>query len=101
MSRLLASFGCTVRSAANVAEAVALADNESFDVLVSDIGLPDGTGMDVMRHMRTRHKIKGVAVSGFGQADDLQRSRDAGFEMHLIKPVNFHMLQNVIEKVSQ
>jgi PAS domain S-box-containing protein len=101
MSRLLASFGCTVRSAANVAEAVALADNELFDVLVSDIGLPDGTGMDVMRHMRTRHKIKGVAVSGFGQADDLQRSRDAGFEMHLIKPVNFHMLQNVIEKVSQ
>jgi CheY-like chemotaxis protein len=101
LGRLLQSFGCQVRTAGTVAEALALARHESFDLLVSDIGLPDGSGMDIMRDMRTRQHIKGIALSGFGQAEDLRRSEEAGFEIHLTKPINFQALQDVIEKVAK
>jgi two-component system CheB/CheR fusion protein len=101
MSRLLTNIGCTVASASTVAEALALADREQFDVLISDIGLPDGTGGDVMRGLRARDShVRGVALSGFGQPDDLRRSEEAGFEQHLVKPINFHALRDVLWKLS-
>jgi PAS domain S-box-containing protein len=102
MSRLLGSFGCDVTATGTVKEAIALAEAGEYDLLVSDIGLPDGSGMDVMRHLRQRqHDIKGIALSGFGQPEDLRRSQDAGFEMHLTKPVNFRALEDVIQKVTK
>jgi PAS domain S-box-containing protein len=100
MAKLLSSFGCIVTTASSVSEAMQHSTNEKFDLLVSDIGLPDGSGLDVMRHMRQHQQIRGIALSGFGQDDDLRRSREAGFETHLIKPVNFHALQEVIRKVA-
>ena len=100
LGKLLESFGCTVFSAGTVGEALLMAENRSFDLLVSDIGLPDGSGMDLMRAIGSRQKIKGIALSGFGQADDLRRSEEAGFEVHLTKPVNFQALQEVIKKVA-
>ena len=100
MRRLLSSFGCTVAVAGTVREALELAERETFDLLVSDIGLPDGSGLDVMKGMRARQKVRGIALSGFGQDMDLARSREAGFEMHLIKPVNFQTLHEVIQKVT-
>jgi CheY-like chemotaxis protein len=96
LARLLGSFGCDVTAASSVREAKALADREDFDLLLSDIGLPDGTGLDVMRHARGRRQIRGIALSGFGQDEDLRRSREAGFEQHLTKPVNLQMLREVI-----
>jgi PAS domain S-box-containing protein len=101
LGRLMESFGCVVRSAGTVAEALAAAGRESFDVLVSDIGLPDGSGIDVMRQIRARHNIKGIALSGFGQAEDLRRSEEAGFEIHLTKPVDYQELHDVIERVAK
>jgi CheY-like chemotaxis protein len=102
MARLLGSFGCEVVAAATVREAMALGDQGDFDLLVSDIGLPDGSGIDVMRRFRERrHDIKGIALSGFGQPDDLRRSREAGFETHLIKPVNLRALEDVMQKVAK
>ncbi|CAN5487227.1 response regulator [soil metagenome] len=98
MAKLLSSFGCDVTVAATVGEAIEHAERNKFDLLVSDIGLPDGTGLDVMRHMRQRQQIRGIALSGFGQDEDLRRSREAGFETHLIKPVNFQKLQELIRK---
>jgi CheY-like chemotaxis protein len=53
-----------------------------------------------MRHMREHYNVKGIALSGFGQDEDLRRSREAGFETHLTKPVNFKTLRDVIEKVA-
>ena len=64
LQRLLESFGCVVRAAGTVAEALAIADTQSFDLLVSDIGLPDGSGIDVIRQMSAHQKIKGIALSG-------------------------------------
>jgi CheY-like chemotaxis protein len=101
LGKLLESFGCVVKTAGTVAEALAASEHESFDVLVSDIGLPDGSGMDIMRQMRTKQRIKGIALSGFGQAEDFRRSEEAGFEVHLTKPVSFRALQDVIEKVAR
>ena len=100
LTRLLRTFGCIVTTASTVREARALADREKFDLLVSDIGLPDGSGTEIMAYLRDRYNIKGIALSGFGQDDDLRRSREAGFETHLIKPVNFQTLQRVIQKVA-
>ena len=71
----------------------------SFDLLISDIGLPDGTGLDVMQHLRARQGIKGIALSGFGMEEDLRRSRDAGFSRHLTKPINLQTLQQTIDEV--
>jgi two-component system CheB/CheR fusion protein len=100
MGRLLRSFGFHVSSAGTVREALQLAQSERFDLLVSDIGLPDGSGAEVMRHLKTHQGIKGIALSGYGQPEDVHRSAEAGFETHLTKPVNFHTLQQVIKKVA-
>jgi PAS domain S-box-containing protein len=101
LGKLLEGFGCTVFSAGTVGEALMLAENRDFDLLVSDIGLPDGSGIDLMRAIRHghHHEIKGIALSGFGQAEDLKRSEEAGFDVHLTKPVNLKALQEVIKKV--
>jgi PAS domain S-box-containing protein len=100
MQRLLESLGCTVVSAGTVREAVALADKEHFDLMISDIGLPDGTGMDAMVQINRLKKIPGIALSGYGQDEDLKRSREAGFETHLTKPVNFDTLRETINRVA-
>lgn len=100
MVKLLTAFGHEVTSAASVREALDLASKQPFDLLISDIGLPDGSGLDIMRNLRDRLHIQGVAVSGFGQAEDLRRSREAGFVEHLVKPVNFQMLESVVNRLS-
>jgi PAS domain S-box-containing protein len=99
LTKLLTSYGCKVTAAASVKEAVAAAEHDTFDLLLSDIGLPDGSGMDVMKHMAARSNIRGIALSGFGQDEDLRRSREAGFATHLTKPVNFQTLRDVIKKI--
>jgi PAS domain S-box-containing protein len=83
----------------SVAEAVALAD-ATFDVVVSDIGLPDGTGIDVMTNLRKRLPIRGIALSGFGTVADVRRSLDAGFDRHMTKPVDPEDLIAVIEPLA-
>ena len=101
LTRLLQSFGCVVTTAASVKEAIEAAEHDTFDLLLSDIGLPDGSGIDVMRHLRARQRLRGIALSGFGQEEDLRRSREAGFETHLVKPVNFKALHEAIQKVAR
>lgn len=100
MSRLLRGFGYTVTCAGSVKAALQSAEAEQFDLLISDIGLPDGSGLDVMRQIRTRQPLKGIALSGFGMEDDVRRSREAGFAQHLTKPINFQKLETVIEQMA-
>jgi PAS domain S-box-containing protein len=98
MCKLLATIGCVVTTAASVREAVEAAEQQTFDLLLSDIGLPDGSGIEVMRHMATKFNLRGIALTGFGQDDDLRRSSEAGFSMHLTKPVSLQILREVITK---
>lgn len=100
MERLLTHIGCTVTSASSVQEALTIGEAEPFDLLVTDLGLPDGCGAQIMEELKPRKSIRGIAISGLGQEEDLRRSREAGFEMHLIKPINFATLKEAIIRMS-
>lgn len=99
LERLLRSRGHDVSTAGTVQDALRRCEDAQFDLLISDIGLPDGTGLDVMRRLRPRG-LRGIALSGLGMDDDIRRSRDAGFELHLTKPVNFQTLESVIGRLA-
>jgi PAS domain S-box-containing protein len=97
--RLLNAANYTVKAASSVATALQLAAAEQFDVVVSDLGLPDGTGYDLMKELRDRHGIKGIALSGYGMGPDQRRSREVGFLDHVVKPVNVGQLVAVIQRI--
>lgn len=99
LSELLTDEGYEVRTAHSAKEALA-ADLDSIDLLISDIGLPDITGLDLMRGIRVTHPLKGVAMSGYGTEADMRASKAAGFSAHLTKPLNFERLLATIREVS-
>ena len=99
MGRLLKRWGCLVQTADTVASALKAADAVKPDILISDIGLPDGSGLDLIRQLIARHPVRGIAVSGFGMEDDLARSRAAGFMEHLVKPVDVNRLEQTVRRV--
>jgi CheY-like chemotaxis protein len=99
LTRLLKQLGHQIVTANTVASAMEVINNgHSFDLIISDIGLPDGTGYDVIRHFKTRFNVKGIAVSGYGMPEDIRKSMEAGFDEHLTKPVD---LQKLVSTVSQ
>jgi signal transduction histidine kinase/CheY-like chemotaxis protein len=97
MKLLLTRRGYDVSIAPNVADALALVRAEKFDLLLSDLGLPDGTGYELMEAVRDTG-LRGVALSGFGMEEDLAKSQAAGFSEHLIKPVNIERLDALLAK---
>ena len=72
---------------------------EEFDVLVSDLGLPDGSGFDVIRLVRERSDVPAIALSGYGMESDLRNTREAGFDAHLIKPIDIQQLETTLQTV--
>lgn len=100
LGALLRRAGFTVVTASNVTAGIATAREQSFDVLVSDLGLPDGTGYDVMRNVHSILGIPGIAMSGYGMEEDLRRSREAGFSEHLVKPIDVAELIATIRRVA-
>ena len=96
MKKLLHHSGYQVRTADSVASALRAADAEAFDLLICDIGLPDGSGLDLMRQLLAKQPVKGIAVSGYGMEEDVRKSREAGFADHLTKPVDVRRLEEVI-----
>ena len=101
MSRVLQSFKHEVRAADSVQTALALASVHSFDLVISDLGLPDGTGMDFIEKVRKTRKIPAIALTGFGMQQDVERAQQAGFDAHLTKPVNLQKLEAAIWKLLQ
>jgi len=97
MSKLLRSHGYEVRTADSVAAALRAAAAESFDLMLCDIGLPDGNGLDLMRQMARQWPLKGIALSGYGMEEDIQRSKAAGFLTHLTKPVDLGTLEAALD----
>jgi CheY-like chemotaxis protein len=100
LARLLQRYGHEVEVAGTVASALQLVATNPFDLILSDIGLPDGTGHELMQQVAQTYGIPGVALTGYGMEDDLNRSRDVGFAAHVVKPVDIAQLQSVIERVS-
>jgi CheY-like chemotaxis protein len=101
LGALLRNLGYEVACAETVKQALQLAKESKFDLLVSDIGLPDGSGHDLMRQIRAQQSIAGIALSGFGMEDDLEKSRAVGFTDHLIKPVNVNRLQATLREIAR
>jgi len=106
MSDLLRLMGHEVTVATSVAGALTLAvatqdgTGRRLDLVVSDLGLPDGSGQDVMRELSRRYGLRGIALSGYGMEDDVRRSHEAGFLRHLTKPVDLQMLKAAIRQVA-
>jgi PAS domain S-box-containing protein len=96
LARLLRRAGHRVETASNVADALDLASRHTFDVVVSDIGLPDGTGIELMKQLHEDYGLSGVALTGYGMEEDHRLTQEAGFMIHLTKPVDFAQLRHAL-----
>lgn len=100
MTELIREMGFEVEPARSVCSALAT-DMGRVDLIVSDIGLPDGTGLDLMRELRANGRRRpAIAISGFGRESDVRASKEAGFDLHLTKPVDFEVLFDAIRTLN-
>jgi CheY-like chemotaxis protein len=99
LGRLLEKRGYTVQTAGSIAQARAVLGKGDFDLLLSDVGLPDGNPYELMRDLADHRGIPGVALSGYGMESDLQQSVAAGFSAHLIKPITAQALDDVLARL--
>jgi CheY-like chemotaxis protein len=105
LMRLLARSGHEVIHAPSIAAALATANAEmnglGLDLVVSDLGLPDGSGLDLMQKLSSTYGLRGIALSGFGMESDREQSAAAGFARHLTKPVDVAVLRQTIDELTQ
>ena len=101
LKRLLCRHGHDVLTACTVKDALLLATTHPFDLVISDIGLPDGNGIDLMRQLTKDYGLRGIALSGYGMAADHAKTQQAGFLAHLVKPINFDQLHSVLQGLRQ
>ena len=100
LSHLLSHFGHEISVADRAQNALNIIDSKEFDVVLCDIALPDGSGYDVIAEAKRKRPVKAVALTGFGGTEDIERGKDAGFDFHLTKPVDFHELRAVLGKIA-
>ncbi|PZR74357.1 MAG: hypothetical protein DLM73_08170 [Chthoniobacterales bacterium] len=98
LERLLTLRGHRVTTAHSMRTGMEAAGNVQFDLLISDVGLPDGNGMDLLRYLRSKFPTPGIAISGFGMDGDISKSLEAGFSAHLVKPVKLEKLEAAIAR---
>lgn len=96
LARLLRRLGHHVAVAATAAQARELAGTKKCDLIISDLGLPDGDGHTLVTELRYTHSLPAIALSGYGMEEDLERSRKSGFFIHLVKPIDIHALKDAI-----
>ena len=101
LAELLRATGHVVEVAHDGAEALHAVQHFAPDVLLLDIGLPTMNGYEVCRKIRQEpwgRRLAIVAMTGWGQAEDRRRSREAGFDAHLIKPIDYRTVSLILEK---
>ncbi len=99
MKMMLERRGYQITIAHSADQAMEKARAENFDLLISDIGLPDRSGYELMQELRDSKGLRGIALSGFGMESDVIKARAAGFSDHLTKPINFERLEEVIHNL--
>jgi PAS domain S-box-containing protein len=100
MRLLLENSGYEVETAGDLKQALNAASSMEFDLIISDLGLPDGSGLDLIRELRRRGStLKAIALSGYGREEDIKRSESAGFNAHLTKPVAVDALVQMVESI--
>lgn len=98
LMRLLRHSGYDVTLASRLDVALSEAKRQRIDLLISDLSLPDGNGIDLLREIRQRQPVRGICVSGYGSEMDQEKTRLGGFERHLVKPVTIQALRQAIEE---
>lgn len=104
LEQLLRLAGANVRTANNGADALRLAAENEFDVILSDISMPVMDGFEFLQRLRQlngRQHVPVVAITGFGRSDDIERARVAGFYSHLTKPLNLQALAEVLDQLAR
>ncbi len=101
LAALLRARKYEVFAAGSLAEARSAAARQSFDYLISDIGLPDGTGFELMKELKQAGEIRGIALTGYGMEEDIDRSREAGFQLHLTKPIGAQSLDKALAELNR
>jgi PAS domain S-box-containing protein len=103
MAELLRALGHEVTVAGSVAAGLAAVErlDGRLDLVLSDLGLPDGSGIDLMQEVHQRYGVRGIALSGYGMEEDIRRSLEAGFDRHLTKPINLQALQAAIQETAR
>ncbi len=99
MKMLLERRGYQITLAHSADQAIQKAQIEKFDLLISDIGLPDRSGYELMKELSAKNSMRGIALSGFGMEKDINKARAAGFSEHLTKPINFERLDEAIRNL--
>jgi signal transduction histidine kinase len=99
LARLLSRRGYDVEAARDAQEARSLSSGKRFDLLISDIALPDATGCELLAELSAKHGLRGIAMSGFGSDADLAQSKEAGFLEHLVKPIDAKTLDGAIQRL--
>jgi CheY-like chemotaxis protein len=97
MKMMMERRGYRVTIAHTADQAVEKTEHEEFDLVISDIGLPDRSGYELMQELGATKNLRGIALSGFGMENDVSRARAAGFSEHLTKPINFDRLDEAIQ----
>ena len=101
LARLVRLSGHRALAAASAEEALRLAASERCDVVVSDVGLPDRSGLELMRQLAAVYNVPGIAVSGYTDAADVGACTRAGFARHLNKPIDFQALLDAVEELTR
>lgn len=104
LDQLLKLSGANVTSATNGAEALRIASEREFDVILSDISMPEMDGFEFLhrlRQIKERQHIPVIAITGFGRTDDIERARAAGFHSHLTKPLNLDVLAEILQELTR
>jgi signal transduction histidine kinase/CheY-like chemotaxis protein len=99
MKLMLERRGYEITLAHSAEQAVEKSRSQDFDLLISDIGLPDRSGYELMRELQSSKGLRGIALSGFGMEHDVTKARAAGFSEHLTKPINFERLEEAIRNL--
>jgi signal transduction histidine kinase/CheY-like chemotaxis protein len=99
MKMMLERRGYDITLAHSADQAVEKVRSQDFDLLISDIGLPDRSGYELMRELQNIKQVRGIALSGFGSEHDISKARAAGFAEHLTKPINFERLEEAIQNL--
>jgi CheY-like chemotaxis protein len=100
LSHLLKHFGHEISMADDAQSARKIIGSKEFDVVLADIALPDGSGYDLVVEAKRKRPVKAVALTGFGTPHDIERGKEAGFDFHLTKPVDFHELRAVLGQIA-
>ena len=104
LTELLRVAGANVTTATNGADALRIAEENEFDVILSDISMPEMDGFEFLQRLRKidgREHVPVLAITGFGRSDDIARARAAGFYSHLTKPLNLKALAEVLQQLAQ